>query len=174
MNQSLFLEILIWVAQSAKQETCEENNGPCDLPYMVSVLFSDQEIETGITKSRQGVIAAFKEIVDTSEIDEVNCLALIADSFYQQMENDDQMPAAGELMHRFESGDFSVGEALVVTVIDMANNFTKAVQIPYEYDDWGRPRFKKPRGYTHDRVVVIDGIFDGRLVIDGKSAALEE
>ena len=174
MNKDLFLEILSWVAQATKHETCEENNGPCDLPYMVSVLFSDQQIETGVTTSRQGVIKAFRAIVDQSEVDEVACLALIADSFYQNMADDEVVPKAGELMLRFESGDFTVGEALVVTVIDMEKNESKAVQIPYKYDDWGHPEFDKPRAYNHDRLIVIDGMFEGRMVIDGKSVEVED
>jgi len=145
-----------------------------DIPYMVSVLWADDEIQTTATYDRKGVIESFQSIVQSAEVADVICLALVADSFYQTMSDTDKLPASGELLNRFQEGDLTIREALVVTVVDLTRNESKAVQIPYGYGDDGMPKFDDPQAYSHSRIISVDGIFEGRLVVDGKAPAIDE
>lgn len=69
-------------------------------------------------------------------------VAFIADVYYSQGHRDAERPAAGSLAERFRSGDMTVVEALVVTVVEPTG--ARLIHHPYRIADdgsiaWGEP-----------------------------------
>jgi hypothetical protein len=170
MNTEGFIELLTYAALYTKSSGCKENNGPLDLPYIVSAAWKDNSTKHQLAETRAEVESSLLHISKSNErLGDPEMIAITADSFLAGLEEEDDVPVPGELSDRFSEGDLTVGEALVITVIDYATTETITRSIPYLIDDQGMPDYLEASTYRqHNGVLISPDVNMARAAVDGK------
>lgn len=168
MNEQGFLEALTYAALFTKTATCKDNKGPADIPYIVSAVWGNKTTKHKLAGTRNDVEEAMISIsASEQELGKPVYLGVTADSYITILDEEEPAPRAGGLKEDFFAGDFSVGEAIVVTIIDYETGTTATRTIPYLIDDKGMPEFQKPDTFD---IYVRDTGYDAvtRFAVDGK------
>ena len=169
MNNEGFMELLTYAALYTKSSSCKENNGPMNLPYIVSALWENNSTKHQLAETRTDVELALSGISKGNKLGTPLLIAITSDSFLAGLEEEDEVPVPGELADRFSEGDLSVGEALVITVIDYDTTATTTRSIPYLIDDQGMPDYLEPSTYRqHNGVLLSHDVSMARAAVDGK------
>lgn len=124
-----------------KQEACERDGGPSDLmPMLVYHYEENGKQVVGIFMIQDTQLLTPSLNFAEQKWGAPQQLVFIADSFIETLTGDeakDRIPQRGDLTQRFERGDMSVKEALVVTIAD--RDGMVLATLPYHYDDSGMP-----------------------------------
>lgn len=165
MDENGFLELLTYSALFAKTASCKDNKGPADIPYIVSAVWDNKTTKHKLATTRDEVEETLITLgASETELGKPLYIAITADSFITALDNEEPTPEVGALSGSFFDGDFSVGEAIVVTVIDYETGGTITRTIPYIIDDQGMPEYQDPdtfKIFLRDEEVT-------RFAIDGK------
>jgi len=166
MDEKTFLELLTFAARYAKTETCRDNRGPANIPYIISAVWNNKTTKHKLAVTRDDVEEAMITIsVSEKELGKPVYLGVTADSYITVLSDEEPTPKAGGLRKDFFAGDFSIGEAIVVTIIDYETGSTVTRTIPYTISDQGMPEYQEPD--TFDIFLRDDQDFT-RFAIDGK------